>query len=50
MRSSAVPLPSVPVLTITLIAVGAVVLANVVAAVPGRMAAQTPTALVLQAE
>lgn len=46
----AVPVPSVPVLTIALIAVGAVVLANVVAAVPGRMAARTPTAIVLRAE
>jgi hypothetical protein len=46
----AVPAPSVPVLTIVLIAVGAVLLANVVAAIPGRMAARTPTALVLRAE
>jgi ABC-type antimicrobial peptide transport system permease subunit len=46
----AVPAPSIPVLSIALIAVGAVVLANVVAAVPGRMAARTPTALVLRAE
>ena len=47
---NAVPAPSVPVLTIVLIAVGAVLLANVVAAIPGRMAARTPTALVLRAE
>ena len=46
----AVPAPSVPVLTIVLIAVGAVLLANIVAAIPGRMAARTPTALVLRAE
>jgi FtsX-like permease family/MacB-like periplasmic core domain len=46
----AVPAPSIPVLVIALIALGAVVLANIVAAVPGRMAARTPTALVLRAE
>ncbi len=46
----AVPAPSIPVLSIFLIAVGAVVLANLVAAIPGRMAARTPTALVLRAE
>jgi hypothetical protein len=46
----AVPLPSVPVLSIVFIALGALVLANVVAAIPGRVAARTPTALVLRAE
>jgi hypothetical protein len=46
----AVPAPSVPGLTIAVIAVGAIVLANVVAAVPGRIAARTPTALLLRAE
>jgi hypothetical protein len=46
----AVPAPSTPVLSVALIAVGAVVMANIVAAVPGRMAARTPTALVLRAE
>jgi len=46
----AVPHPSVPALTIVLIAVGALILANLVAAVPGRIAARTPTALVLRAE
>jgi hypothetical protein len=46
----AVPLPSVPILSIVLIALAALVLANVVAAVPGRIAARTPTALVLRAE
>ncbi len=46
----AVPLPSVPILSIVLIALGALVLANVVAAIPGRIAARTPTALVLRAE
>jgi hypothetical protein len=42
--------PTVPALTITLIAIGAIVLANVVAAIPGRQAARTPSALLLQAE
>jgi hypothetical protein len=46
----AVPDPSVPVLDIALIALGAVALANVVAAIPGRIAAPTPTALALRAE
>jgi ABC-type antimicrobial peptide transport system permease subunit len=47
---NAVPAPSVPVLAVVLIAVGALVLANVIAAVPGRLAARTPTALVLRSE
>jgi hypothetical protein len=46
----AVPTPTVPALSIVLIAVGALVLANVVAAVPGRSAARTPTAVLLRAE
>ena len=46
----AVPQPSVPVLSVALIALGALVLANVVAALPGRSAARTPTALLLRAE
>ena len=46
----AVPQPTVPVPTVMLIAVGALVLANVVAAIPGRIAANTPTALLLRAE
>ena len=45
-----VPHPTVPALTIILIIGGAVVLANIVAAVPGRIAARTPTALLLRAE
>jgi hypothetical protein len=45
-----VPEPTVPGPAILLIAVGALVLANVVAAVPGRMAGRTPTALLLRAE
>jgi hypothetical protein len=47
---NAVPAPSVPVLAVALIAVGALVLANVIAAIPGRLAARTPTALVLRSE
>jgi hypothetical protein len=47
---SVVPEPAVPGLPVVLIAVGALVLANVVAAVPGRMAARTPPALLLRAE
>jgi 2,3-bisphosphoglycerate-dependent phosphoglycerate mutase len=45
-----VPDPSVPVLTVLFVALGALVLANVIAALPGRMAARTPTALLLRAE
>ena len=47
---NAVPAPSVPALLIAVIVVGALVLANVIAAVPGRIAARTPTALLLRAE
>jgi hypothetical protein len=47
---NAVPAPSVPALSVVLIVVGAFVLANVVAAIPGRIAARTPTAMVLRAE
>jgi hypothetical protein len=46
----AVPTPSVPALSIVLVALGALVLANVVAAVPGRIAARTTTAQLLRAE
>lgn len=45
-----VPEPTVPALTIALISVSALVLANLVAAIPGRRAARTPTAILLQAE
>ena len=47
---SAVPDPVVPVGSIALAAVTALVLANLVAAVPGRQAARTPAALTLRAE
>ena len=46
----AVPMPSVPGLVIVFIVVGALALANVVATIPGRMAARTSTALVLRKE
>ncbi len=46
----AVPDPTVPVRTIALVAIGALVLANVVAAVPALQAARTRTALLLRAE
>jgi hypothetical protein len=47
---NAVPQPQVPTLTIVLVVIGALVLANVVAALPGRTAARSPTALILRAE
>lgn len=46
----AVPRPSVPVLAVVLCAIGAFVLANVVAFLPGRIAARTPTAVLLRTE
>ncbi|HWF16522.1 MAG TPA: FtsX-like permease family protein [Acidimicrobiales bacterium] len=45
-----VPDPSVPVVLITVITLGAILLANVVAVAPGRYAARTSTALLLRAE
>jgi hypothetical protein len=42
--------PTVPALTITLVAGGAIILANVVAAIPGRQAARTKTAVLLRAK
>jgi ABC-type antimicrobial peptide transport system permease subunit len=47
---NAVSSPSVPVVPIVLIAFGALVLGNLVAAVPGRIAARTPAALLLRTE
>jgi ABC-type antimicrobial peptide transport system permease subunit len=47
---SAVVDSTVPAVPIVLVAVGTLVLANLVAAIPGRNAARTPTALVLRAE
>jgi putative ABC transport system permease protein len=46
----AVPLPVVPGLTVALIALGSVVLANLVAVVPGRMAANTSVTGMLSSE
>jgi hypothetical protein len=45
----AVPEPTVPVLPVILIALGALVLANIAAAIPGRLAARTPAARLLRA-
>jgi hypothetical protein len=47
---AAVPLTSIPAIDITLVAVGAILIANLVAAIPGRNASQTSPALVLRAE
>ncbi len=47
---SAVPHPTVPVLSIILVTLGAIVFANVVALLPGRVAARTRTSLLLRAE
>jgi len=44
----AMPQPTVPVTSVVLIALGAIVLANLVAALPGRSAARTPAAQVLR--
>ena len=46
----AVPAPTVPALWTVIVGVGAVLFANLVAAIPGRFAAKTSTALVLRAE
>jgi putative ABC transport system permease protein len=46
----AVPYPTVPVVLITVITLGTIVLANLVATVPGRYAARTSTALLLRSE
>ncbi len=46
----AVPDPTVPALSMVLIGVGALVFANLVAVIPGRVAARTSTALVLRSE
>jgi ABC-type lipoprotein release transport system permease subunit len=46
----AVPSPTVPVASMVVVGFAALVLANVVAAIPGRVATRTPTALLLRAE
>jgi len=47
---SVVPAPAVPSLIVTLIAVGALAFANLVAVWPGRLAGRTPVATLLRAE
>jgi hypothetical protein len=47
---NAVPAPSVPALTVVFVALGALALANAIGAVPGRIAARTPAALLLRTE
>jgi MacB-like periplasmic core domain/FtsX-like permease family len=47
---SVVPEPTVPGLPVILIVAGALVLANLVAVVPGRVAGRTPAGLLLRAE
>ena len=47
---NAVPDPTVPVWSVVLVGLGALVFANLVAALPGQIAARTPTANVLRAE
>jgi predicted lysophospholipase L1 biosynthesis ABC-type transport system permease subunit len=46
----AVPYPTVSLASMALVAAGTIVLANVVAAVPARAAARTPTIVMLRAE
>ena len=46
----AVPRPTVPTLSLVYVGLGALVLANLVAAIPGRRASRTPAALILRAE
>ena len=46
----AVPYPTVSMTSVVLVALGTLLLANVVAALPARAAARTPTALRLRAE
>ena len=47
---SAVPHPTVPIPAIAAVALGAVVFANLVSLIPGRIAARTRTSLLLRAE
>jgi len=47
---NAVPDPTIPTASVVLIGVGAMIVANLVAAVPGRIAARTPTAQLLRSE
>ncbi len=45
-----IPYPTVPATTVALIAIGALLLANLVAAFPAAIAARTPTAVLLRSE
>jgi ABC-type lipoprotein release transport system permease subunit len=47
---NAVPVPNVPTGSVVLVSVAALALANVIAALPGRVAARTQTAVLLRAE
>ena len=49
-RVDSVPAATIPVVTIVLVTVGALVFANLVAALPGRRAALTPSAPILNSE
>ncbi len=46
----AIPAPAAPAFVVTAIGLGAIVVANLVALVPGRIAARTPTGLLLRTE
>jgi ABC-type lipoprotein release transport system permease subunit len=47
---NAVPDPTVPTLSVILVVLGSLIFANLVATIPGRIAARTSTALALRAE
>ncbi|MGZ4724766.1 MAG: FtsX-like permease family protein [Ilumatobacteraceae bacterium] len=47
---AAVADPTVPILATTLVAIGALLFANIVAALPGRSASRTKTAILLRSE
>ena len=47
---SVVPYPTVPMLSMVVVALGAIAFANLTAVIPGRVAARTPTALLLRTE
>ena len=47
---NAVPSPSMPVLLVVLVGLGALLFANLVAILPGRAAGRAPTAPVLRSE
>jgi len=46
----AVPQPTIPTLSIIYVVAGALILANLVAAIPGLQAARTPSALLLHTD